>query len=105
MMSKFLFVVFMVMLLVSFLKNPESVAGSVADSANTYQSKKAVFPIGEQIKIARLQSHIKLGELSRKTGIPRYNLEQIEKNQILPSSDIVQNLEAELKVNLVPIKD
>jgi ribosome-binding protein aMBF1 (putative translation factor) len=97
-MSKFLLTGCLLVLLASFLNYP-------TESANLKQVKsgiqgRIIFPLNEQVKVARLEKRLTTKELSTKAGIPKMNIELIEKGQIIPSHAVVKKLEMVLQAKL-----
>ena len=96
-MSKFIFTACLLVLLASFLNYPPKTNES---KPNSNQESSVIFPISEQIKIARLEKQISQKELATRVGLTKMNIERIEKGQLVPANDILDKLEKELNVQL-----
>ena len=96
-MSKFIFTGSLLVLLASFLNYPTT---SQDDTKTEMQKQVIVFPISEQIKIARIEKHISQKELSDHVGMTKMSIERIEKGQLVPTQEMLNKLEKELGVNL-----
>lgn len=95
-MSKFIFTGFLLLLLASFLNYPvQSEKTRKSESRET----KIIFPISEQIKLARMEKQLTTKELSTRIGITKMNVERIEKGQLVPTNDILEKFEKELGVH------
>ncbi len=96
-MTKFLLTGCLLVLLASFLNYP-------TNSENTNEPRKAenevIFPISEQIKIARLEKNISQSDLASRLGISKANLSRIENGQQMPNQKIVGKIQAELGTRL-----
>lgn len=96
-MSKFIFTGFLLLLLASFLNYP--VKSSESTKKSDSAENKIIFPISEQIKLARMEKHITTKELSSRVGVSKMNMERIEKGQLIPTTDVIEKLEKELGVH------
>ncbi len=96
-MSKFIFTACLLVLLASFLNYPPQKNES---KPNPKQESSIIFPISEQIKIARLEKQITQKELATRVGLTKMNIERIEKGQLVPANDVLEKLEKELSVQL-----
>ncbi len=96
-MSKFIFTACLLVLLASFLNYPPQTNESNLDSK---RESSIIFPISEQIKIARLEKQISQKELAVRVGLTKMNVERIEKGQLVPANDVLDKLEKELNVQL-----
>jgi ribosome-binding protein aMBF1 (putative translation factor) len=95
-MSKFIFTACLLVLLASFLDYPIS-----QDDANTEKKHSAIiFPISEQIKLARMEKQITQKELATRTGLSKMNIERIEKGHLVPTREVLDKLEKELNTPL-----
>ena len=96
-MSKFLLTGCLLLLLASFLNYP---ARPTNVESKQKRESVIIFPISEQIKLARMESQLTLKELATRIGITKMNMERIEKGQIVPSPDVLEKMEKELGVRL-----
>ena len=96
-MSKFIFTACLLVLLASFLNYPPQTNEPKPDSL---RESSIIFPISEQIKIARLEKQISQKELATRVGLTKMNIERIEKGQLVPANDVLDKLERELSVQL-----
>jgi ribosome-binding protein aMBF1 (putative translation factor) len=92
-MSKFIFTGCLLLLLASFLNYP---AQSVSTKSNAAQESRVIFPISEQIKLARMEKQITAKELANRVGLTKMSVEKIEKGQLVPTHEILEKLEVEL---------
>jgi ribosome-binding protein aMBF1 (putative translation factor) len=96
-MSKFIFTGCLLLLLASFLNYP---AQSVSAKSNVAQESRVIFPISEQIKLARMEKQITSKELASRVGLTKMSVEKMEKGQLVPTHEILQKLEIELGTQL-----
>lgn len=96
-MSKFIFTACLLVLLASFLNYP--VQSKEAKSKPNPETT-VIFPISEQIKLARLEKQISQKELAVRVGLTKMNIERIEKGQVIPADQTLLKLEKELGVAL-----
>lgn len=96
-MSKFLLTGCLIVLLASFLNYPTE---SVSSRNKQKRETTVIFPISEQIKLARIEKNLSKKELAQKAGLTRMSLERIEKGQLVPNQEILQKLSKELNVGL-----
>jgi ribosome-binding protein aMBF1 (putative translation factor) len=95
-MSKFALTGVLLCILVGFFHyNPTS---TQASSSPKTETESLLFPISEQIKLARLKKHISQKDLADQVGLSKMNIEKIEKGQVVPTRDILFKLEKELGV-------
>lgn len=94
-MSKFIFTACLLVLLASFLNYPIN-----QTDASEKKQQTIIFPISEQIKLARLEKQISQKELATRTGLSKMNIERIEKGQLVPTRDVLDKLERELSTPL-----
>jgi ribosome-binding protein aMBF1 (putative translation factor) len=95
-MSKFALTGVLLCILVGFFHYSPTTS-QVTPSAQT-EKESLLFPISEQIKLARLEKHISQKDLAERVGLSKMNIEKIEKGQVVPTRDILFKLEQELKV-------
>ena len=98
-MSKFLLTGCLLVLLASFLNYP-----TAPENAKGHKRRDLaiVFPISEQVKLARMEKCISEKELASRVGLSRMNIERIEKGQIVPTNEVLEKLAKELGVQLKP---
>ena len=97
-MSKFALTGVLLIILAGFLHyNP--VSGSKKLEKSPYDKETLLFPISEQIKLARLENHVSQKDLADRVGLSKMNIEKIEKGQVVPTRDILFKLEKELNVS------
>ncbi len=94
-MSKFIITACLLVLLASFLnyKSPQ----------NDVQEKNheiIIFPISEQIKLARMEKQISQKELATRTGLSKMHIERIEKGQLVPTRDVLDKMQMVLNTPL-----
>jgi ribosome-binding protein aMBF1 (putative translation factor) len=87
----------MLVLLASFMHYPSS--PETTQTANLFE-KTMVFPISEQIKLARSEKKISQKDLADRVGLSLLNLERIEKGKVMPTRDVLRKLENELSTKL-----
>ena len=97
-MSKFICTACLLVLLASFLNYPPQKHES--NPSSKQQESSIIFPISEQIKIARLEKQISQKELAMRVGLTKMNIERIEKGQLVPANEVLEKLEKELNVQL-----
>jgi ribosome-binding protein aMBF1 (putative translation factor) len=96
-MSKFALTGVLLLILAGFLHYSPS--SNSFDNENGKNNKETLlFPISEQIKLARLENHVSQKDLADRIGLTKMNIEKIEKGQIVPTRDILFKLEKELNV-------
>ena len=95
-MSKFALTGVLLLILAGFLHYSPSSANEVENSK--YEKETLLFPISEQIKLARLEKHVSQKELADRVGLSKMNIEKIEKGQVVPTRDLLFRLEKELGV-------
>ena len=96
-MSKFALTGVLLIILAGFLHyNP---SGSKKLEKSPYDKEILLFPISEQIKLARLENHVSQKDLADRVGLSKMNIEKIEKGQVVPTRDILFKLEKELNVS------
>lgn len=93
-MSKFFLTAFMLILLASFMQYPSGTEQK-KDKEQNFEAT-TIFPLSEQIKLARYEKRLTQKELSDRIGLSQLNLERIEKGKVLPTEDILNKLESEL---------
>ena len=97
-MSKFALTGVLLLILAGFLHY--SPTSNSFDSENGGNNKETLlFPISEQIKLARLEKHVSQKDLADRVGLSKMNIEKIEKGQVVPTRDILFKLEKELSVS------
>jgi ribosome-binding protein aMBF1 (putative translation factor) len=96
-MSKFIFTGGLLLLLASFLNYPTTPKNN---TTTEIQKDFVIFPISEQIKIARIEKHFTQKELAEQTHLTKMTIERIEKGQLVPTQEMLNNLEKELGVEL-----
>jgi ribosome-binding protein aMBF1 (putative translation factor) len=93
-MSKFALTGVLLCILVGFFHyNPTT---TQASSTPKTETESLLFPISEQIKLARLGKHISQKDLAERVGLSKINIEKIEKGQVVPTRDILFKIEKEL---------
>ncbi len=97
-MSKFIFTGCLLVLLASFLNYPASTPNP--ETSQTSYTETIIFPISEQIKIAREEKHLTTKALAERVNISKTTLERLEKGQIVPNQAVLSKLEKELGVRL-----
>jgi ribosome-binding protein aMBF1 (putative translation factor) len=96
-MSKFALTGVLLLILAGFLHY--SPTASSFDTENGKDNKETLlFPISEQIKLARLEKHVSQKDLAGRVGLTKLNIEKIEKGQVVPTRDVLFRLEKELAV-------
>ncbi len=95
-MSKFALTGVLLLILAGFLHYSPST--SSIEAGNRDSKETLLFPISEQIKLARLEKHISQKDLADRVGLTKMNIEKIEKGQVVPTRDILFRLEKELAV-------
>ncbi|MBL7815992.1 MAG: helix-turn-helix transcriptional regulator [Saprospiraceae bacterium] len=94
-MSKFVLTGVLLLILAGFLHySPSTNATSMENGKNATET--LLFPISEQIKLARLEKHLSQKDLADRVGLTKMNIEKIEKGQVVPTRDILFKLEKEL---------
>lgn len=98
-MSKFVLTGCLLILLASFLNYP-----TAPENVKGHQRRDLVviFPISEQVKLARMEKNISEKELANRVGLSKMNIERIERGQVVPSDEVLQKLTKELGVQLKP---
>jgi ribosome-binding protein aMBF1 (putative translation factor) len=96
-MSKFIFTGGLLLLLASFLNYPTT---PKTNSIAEMQKEFVIFPISEQIKIARIEKRLTQKDLAAHTGITKMTIERLEKGQLVPTQEMLNKLMKELGVNL-----
>ena len=98
-MSKFVLTGCLLVLLASFLNYP-----TAPENVKGHQRRDLVviFPISEQVKLARMEKNISEKELANRVGLSKMNIERIERGQVVPSDEVLQKLTKELGVQLKP---
>lgn len=96
-MSKFIFTGGLLLLLASFLNYPTTPKNSTTTKV---QQDFVIFPISEQIKIARIEKHLSQKDLAEHVGMTKMSIERIEKGQLVPTQEMLNKLEKELGVEL-----
>ena len=95
-MSKFALTGVLLCILVGFFHySPTSSPANVSDKT---EKESLLFPISEQIKLARMEKHVSQKDLADRVGLSKTNIEKIEKGQVVPTRDILFKLEHELGV-------
>ncbi len=96
-MSKFALTCVLLLILAGFLHySPTPSSQDVENSKNGVET--LLFPISEQIKLARMENHLSQKDLSDRVGLTKMNIEKIEKGQVVPTRDILFKIEKELNV-------
>lgn len=95
-MSKFALTGVLLCILVGFFHYSPTTNPATVSSQTEKES--LLFPISEQIKLARLEKHISQKDLADRVGLSKMNIEKIEKGQVVPTRDILFKLERELNV-------
>ena len=96
-MSKFIFTGSLLLLLASFLNYPTT----PKDDATTEMRKDVIiYPISEQIKIARIEKHFSQKDLADRASMTKMSIERIEKGQLVPTQEMLNKLEKVLGVEL-----
>ena len=96
-MSKFIFTGSLLLLLASFLNYPTT----PKDDAKTEMRKDVIiYPISEQIKIARIEKHFSQKDLADRASMTKMSIERIEKGQLVPTQEMLNKLEKVLGVEL-----
>ena len=97
-MSKFIFTGGLLLLLASFLNYPTK----PQNSTNTTEVQKdyIVFPVGQQIKTARMDKRLSQKDLAEHVGMTKMTIERLEKGQLVPTQEMLAKLERELNVPL-----
>ena len=98
-MSKFLLTGCLLVLLASFLNYPTAPENAKGQHR---RDLVIVFPISEQVKLARMEKCISEKELANRVGLSKMNIERIEKGQIVPTNEVLEKLAKELGVQLNP---
>jgi ribosome-binding protein aMBF1 (putative translation factor) len=96
-MSKFIFTGGLLLLLASFLNYPPTPQN---DTPTEIPKDFVIFPISEQVKVARLEKHLLPKELAEHTGLTKMTIDRIEKGQLMPTQDMIKKLEKALGVGL-----
>jgi ribosome-binding protein aMBF1 (putative translation factor) len=96
-MSKFLLTGCLLVLLASFLNYPTE---SMSSKKQQRRETTVIFPISEQVKLARIEKNLSKKDLAQKVGLSRMSLDRIEKGQLVPSSEMLQKLSTQLSVQL-----
>jgi ribosome-binding protein aMBF1 (putative translation factor) len=96
-MSKFLLTGCLIVLLASFLNYPTE---SLSSKKQQKRATTVIFPISEQVKLARMEKNMSKKDLAQKVGLSRMSLERIEKGQLVPNREVLQKLSSELSVGL-----
>lgn len=96
-MSKFIFTGGLLLLLASFLNYPTTPKNT---ATTEIQKDFVIFPISEQIKIARIEKHLTQKDLADHSGMTKMTIERIEKGQLVPTQEMLNKLEKELGVGL-----
>jgi ribosome-binding protein aMBF1 (putative translation factor) len=94
-MSKFLLTGVLFLVLASFLRYSPTVSTS-APKPKGQQKETIIFPISEQIKLARLEKHLSSKDLANKVGLSKLNLERIEKGTVTPTREVLFKIEQAL---------
>jgi ribosome-binding protein aMBF1 (putative translation factor) len=97
-MSKFIFTGCLLVLLASFLNYPATNINP--ETTESYYKETIIFPISEQIKIAREEKRMTTKSLAERVNISKTTLERLEKGQIVPNEVVLTKLEKELGVRL-----
>ena len=96
-MSKFALTGVLLLILAGFLHySPSPALQNVENSNNGVET--LLFPISEQIKLARMEKHFSQNDLADRVGLSKSNIEKIEKGQVVPTRDILFKIEKELNV-------
>ena len=95
-MSKFALTGVLLCILVGFFHYSPT---STPPNSSQTEKESLLFPISEQIKLARVEKHVSQQDLANRVGLSKMNLEKIEKGQVVPTRDILFKLENELKVS------
>ncbi len=98
-MTKFYLTGLLLLLLAGFLHFPNN---STDNDGVVIQrnSSGTVLPLGEQIRIARLEKKISQKDLADQVGLAKMNIEKIEKGFAIPQKDAIQKMEKVLNVQL-----
>jgi ribosome-binding protein aMBF1 (putative translation factor) len=96
-MSKFIFTGGLLLLLASFLNYPPTPQN---DTTIEISKNFVIFPISEQIKVARLEKHFTPKDLAENTGLTKMTIDRIEKGQLIPTQEMLIKLEKALGVGL-----
>jgi ribosome-binding protein aMBF1 (putative translation factor) len=91
-MSKFILTASFLVLLGSFVYYPHDTMAKDELSRHTTE-KTIIFPVSEQIKLARCDKRLSQAQLSTLIGISQLTYERIENGKIMPNSDILFQLE------------
>jgi ribosome-binding protein aMBF1 (putative translation factor) len=97
-MSKFLLTGAMLVLLASFLHYSPSTNKTITQPAH---QEMTIYPIGEQIKIARLEKKISQKDLAEYLNCSRLTIERIESGHIMPKKNTLEKLNEVLGTKLV----
>jgi ribosome-binding protein aMBF1 (putative translation factor) len=98
-MSKFLLTGVLLVLLASFLHySPTS--PSTAEDRTPQPNEIMLFPISEQVKLARLEKRMSQKELANKVGLTRLDVEKIEGGEVVPTRDLMFKIEKALNTSL-----
>ena len=95
-MSKFALTGVLLLILAGFLHYTPSTSNNL--EVGKYEKETLLFPISEQIKLARLEKHVSQKDLADRVGLTKMNIEKIEKGQVVPTRDILFKLQRELGV-------
>lgn len=97
-MSKFVLTAVLLVLLASFLhySPPTSTTAARHDA----KQETMVFPISEQIKLARMDRRISQDDLADKVGLSRMTIDKMEKGQVVPTHDLLLKMQDALKTPL-----
>ena len=97
-MSKFALTGVLLLILAGFLHYSPASNNNFSENGKS-DKETLLFPISEQIKLARLEKHVSQKDLADRVGLSKMNIEKIEKGQVVPTRDILFKLEKELNVS------
>jgi DNA-binding transcriptional regulator YiaG len=92
-MSKFLLTGAMMVLLASFLHYSPS---SNRTTTQSVHQEMTIYPIGEQIKIARSEKKMSQKDLAEYLNCSRLTIERIESGQVMPTKPAIEKLKVVL---------
>ena len=92
-MVKFIFTGALLLLLVGFMNYPTRKKNVKTDFS---KESKIIFPINEQIKLARMDKQMTSKELADRIGVTKMTIDRFEKGQLVPTTETLRRLEIDL---------
>ncbi len=103
-MTKLVSVGLLVLMIVGFIQGLSPNTGKVEVKSSKEFYDIQTIPLGDQIKLARLEKNISQQQLAEKTRLTKYNIEAIESGEAVPSGDVLRRFEVALSTKLVNVR-